>query len=62
MTEFLTVSDLAKKFKIPKRSIYDFARKGIIPGAIKIGRHWRFRQDMVESWIEKQTQVGVSPA
>ncbi len=60
MTQFYTVDELIKKFKVPKSTIYDLIRKGIIPGAMKIGRQWRFRQDMIESWIEKQTKVRIN--
>jgi len=60
MTEFYTVDELVKRFKTPKSTIYDLIRKGIIPGAMKIGRQWRFRQDMIESWIEKQTKVRIN--
>ncbi len=56
MTEFLSVSDLSKKLNIPKSTIYDFARKGKIPGVFRIGKHWRFRADMIEQWIEEQTK------
>ncbi len=60
MTQFYTVDELVKKFKVPKSTIYDLIRKGIIPGAMKIGRQWRFRQDMIESWIKKQTKVRIN--
>lgn len=56
MTELLTVEDLSKRLKVPEGSIYQFARKGKIPGAFKFGKHWRFRADMIEQWIEDQTK------
>ena len=56
MTELLTVEDLSKKLKVPMRTVYLFAQKGKIPGAFKFGRHWRFRLDMIEEWIEEQTR------
>lgn len=60
MTEFLDIGDLAKKFNIPKRSAYQLAQEGKIPGAFKVGRHWRFRRDMVEAWVEEATKPKVT--
>jgi len=59
MTELLTIDDLSKKLKIQKRSIYFFAQQGKIPGAFKFGKHWRFRQDMIDQWIDEQTKPKV---
>lgn len=56
MSEFLTAYDLSKKLNIPKNTIYLLARKGGIPGAMKIGKHWRFRKSMIDEWIEEQTK------
>jgi excisionase family DNA binding protein len=55
MRKFLTIDDLSSQWQIPKRTVYKFAQEGRIPGAMKFGRHWRFRADMVERWIESQT-------
>ena len=60
MTEILTVTELSEQLRVPKRSIYLFAKKGIVPGAFKVGRHWRFRKDMIERWIEEQTKPQVT--
>jgi excisionase family DNA binding protein len=56
MTQFLTPVDLAKLLQVPLRSIYNFAQQGKIPGAFKVGKHWRFREDMIEQWIEEKTR------
>jgi excisionase family DNA binding protein len=57
--KFLTIDDLSRDWRIPKRSIYRFAHQGKIPGAFKIGSHWRFRKDIVDQWVEKQTKSQV---
>ena len=54
MTKFLTPADVSNLLRIPKRTIYKFANEGQIPGAFRIGRHWRFREDVIESWIIEQ--------
>ena len=55
MSKFLTAEELSKLFRIPKRSIYKFASDGLIPGAFRIGKHWRFKADIVEKWIIEKT-------
>ncbi len=54
MKQFLTAQELSKLLRIPKRSIYKFASDGLIPGTLRIGKHWRFREDVVENWISEQ--------
>jgi len=54
MTKLLTAEDLSKRLRVPKRSVYKFAQEGLIPGGFRIGRHWRFHEDLVEHWILEQ--------
>ena len=51
MYNFLTPEELSKILKIPKRTIYKFAQEDLIPGTFRIGKHWRFRQDLIEAWF-----------
>ena len=53
--QFLTAEELGRFLRIPKRTIYKLAQEGLIPGTIRIGKHWRFRKNVVESWIRDQT-------
>lgn len=55
MINLLTVEDVSKILRIPRRSIYEFAKQGLIPSAFRIGKHWRFREDIVENWIAEQS-------
>ncbi len=57
MTKLLTAKELSQLLRIPKRSIYKFAKEGYIPGTLRIGKHWRFRQDVMEKWILQQTEI-----
>lgn len=57
MTKLLTAKELSALLRIPKRSIYKFAQEGLIPGGFRVGKHWRFRTDIVENWIVKQSSV-----
>ena len=57
MTKLLTAQELSQILKIPKRSIYKFAQEGLIPGGFRVGKHWRFREDLVENWIMEQAMA-----
>ncbi|MBI4358168.1 MAG: helix-turn-helix domain-containing protein [Candidatus Omnitrophica bacterium] len=54
MTKLLTPEELSKLLRIPKRSVYKFAQEGYIPGGFRVGRHWRFKQEVIENWISEQ--------
>ncbi len=47
----LTIDELALYLKIPKSTLYKLVREGKIPSQ-KIGRHWRFRKEAVDHWLE----------
>ena len=57
MTKLLTAKELSALLRIPKRSIYKFAQEGLIPGGFRVGKHWRFRTDIVENWIVEQSNL-----
>ena len=58
MTKFLTAEELSELLRIPKRSIYKFAKEGYIPGALRIGKHWRFMEDVIGNWITERAKPG----
>ena len=60
--QFLTAEELGKFLRIPKRTIYKFAQDGLIPGTIRIGKHWRFQKGVVEEWIQNRSLPGKFPA
>jgi excisionase family DNA binding protein len=47
LNEIVTPDELAQRFKVPVSTIEELARKGKIPGAFRIGKHWRFDMDAV---------------
>jgi len=47
----LTVADVAVYLKIPKATVYKLVRQDKIP-AHKVGKHWRFLRDELESWLK----------
>ena len=58
----LTVDEISDYLKIPRSTIYKLVREGKIP-AQKIGRHWRFRKEAVDSWLSETRIVkGTNPS
>jgi excisionase family DNA binding protein len=50
--DVLTILELAAYLKIPKSTLYKLVREGKIPSQ-KIGRHWRFRKEAIDRWLEE---------
>jgi excisionase family DNA binding protein len=48
----LTIDELAAYLKIPKSTLYKLVREGKIPSQ-KIGRHWRFRKQAIDLWLDE---------
>ena len=48
--EYLDVEQISKLLGINQQTVRKFARKGILP-AIKIGREWRFSNELIEKYI-----------
>jgi len=51
--EVLTIDELAQYLKIPKSTLYKLAQEGKVP-AQKVGRHWRFRKEAIDRWLEQR--------
>ena len=47
----MTIEEVAKYLKIPKSTVYILAQEGKIP-CQKVGRHWRFRKEVIDRWFE----------
>lgn len=54
--DVLTINETAKYLRIPLSSLYKLAQEGKIP-CQKVGRHWRFRRQSIESWLEANTEL-----
>jgi excisionase family DNA binding protein len=51
--EVLTIVELADYLKISKSTLYKLVREGSIP-CQKVGKHWRFHKDAIDSWLKQQ--------
>jgi excisionase family DNA binding protein len=47
----MTVDEVAAYLRIPRGSVYKLAQRGGIP-CQKVGRHWRFRREAVDGWLD----------
>ncbi len=56
--EILNIDELSHYLKVPKSTLYRLAAEGNIPSH-KIGRHWRFRRELVNRWLERP-QTGLT--
>ena len=43
----MTIDDLAKYLKLSLSTLYKLCAEGKVPGQ-KVGRHWRFRKEVIE--------------
>jgi excisionase family DNA binding protein len=58
--DLLTAEELARRLKVPVGWIYDHCRprsRNRVPG-FKLGKYWRFREQDVVGWLERQQQEG----
>ena len=53
LPEIMTIEEVAEYLRVPLSSLYKLAQQGKIP-ASKVGRHWRFRREIIDHWIDDQ--------
>ena len=53
----MTVHDVALYLRLSEAKVYKLARQGCIP-ALRLGKSWRFRKDLIDEWIRKETEGG----
>lgn len=49
----MTIEEASKYLRIPLSSLYKLAQDKKIP-CQKVGRHWRFRKEAIDRWLEQQ--------
>lgn len=58
----LTADEVAQMCNVSKRWIQAQAAANMIPGAIRLGRLWRFRRSGIEQWLaDKERSAAPSP-
>jgi excisionase family DNA binding protein len=58
LNEILTTEELAARFKIPVSTVEELARRGKLPGAFRVGKHWRFDLDSLRASLPKTDDSG----
>ncbi len=48
--DVLTAREVAELLHLPTSTVYDLARRGLIP-AHRVGRAWRFVRQEIEQWL-----------
>ena len=49
----MTIEELSKYLKISRSTLYKLGQEGNLP-AQKVGRHWRFHREAVDTWLKNQ--------
>ena len=55
-TGVMTVTEVAHYLKISVSKVYRMANEGQIP-AFRVGKSWRFKQDMIDAWIQQESNM-----
>ena len=51
----MTIDELAKYLKVSKSTLYKLCQDGRVPGQ-KVGRHWRFRKETIDRWLDEERE------
>ena len=59
LREVMDIRQAAAYLGISADSLYRYASEGVVP-AFKLGNRWRFKRDLLDRWMERES--GVVPA
>jgi len=51
----LTVREVAEYLRMSEAKVYRLVKEGCLP-AIRIGKTWRFRKDLLDDWLSQRTE------
>jgi excisionase family DNA binding protein len=54
----MTIAEVAEYLGLHELTVRRLAREGSIP-ALKLGRQWRVKRDLLEKWIEKRSMYNL---
>ena len=57
----MTVQEVAQYLRLSRAKVYRLAKAGKIP-AMRIGRSWRFRKDMIDDWFRQGIETDMEPS
>jgi excisionase family DNA binding protein len=50
--QLMTIEEVATFLRVPVGTLYQWRYKGTGPKSVRVGRHVRYRQNDVQSWLE----------
>jgi excisionase family DNA binding protein len=56
----LNIEQLSQYLNVPKSTLYRLVRENRIPSH-KVGKHWRFRKEAVDLWLDRPSNRDVRP-
>ena len=54
----MTVHDVAEYLRLSEAKVYRMANEGCIP-ALRIGKTWRFKRELIDEWIRRETELSL---
>ena len=48
--DVMIAAEVAQLMRLPSSTVYDLARRGVMPGH-RVGRAWRFVRSELEEWL-----------
>lgn len=57
--EIMTAQEVAEYLRLNEMTIYRLAQEGKLP-ALKIGRSWRFKKELIDEWFRRSAEVASS--
>jgi excisionase family DNA binding protein len=58
--EVMDIRQAASYLGISADSLYRYASEGVVP-AFKLGNRWRFKRDLLDRWMERESGVTPDP-
>jgi excisionase family DNA binding protein len=52
--KLMSLTDVSEMLGIPVHTLYRWRHKGDGPVGYRVGRHVRYRREVVEAWLEQQ--------
>ena len=54
----MTVHDVADYLRLSEAKVYKMANEGCLP-ALRMGKSWRFKKELIDEWIRKETALAL---
>jgi len=54
----MTVHDVAEYLRLSEAKVYKMANEGRVP-ALRIGKAWRFKRELIDEWIRRETELAL---